>query len=370
MALVGLDWASLLFGHIFFQSIAPLLKPKGLSVISYLGQTFPHNFPPELFIIWRKAAWATHLPDPFSSEPEWCLSYHLAISPNRPLFLFGNNGNCLFLAEEQMQFGPLLTPLEASWMYARPLMGSDPITLFLSSIEEIRDYYASQNKALPTIIFGGMWPHQPLSNELLLNAGHIFQFYLHSSGRQCAASLEGGVDGFLSRRSSNFRLKLKKSRRLAKEAGVTFERISPRPKQVSAVYERMLKVEAKSWKGAEDSGLLHQESQAFYLHLLTELSYNKVARVIFAKHEDQDIGFIFGGISNSIYRGQQFSYDLDWKKYSIGNIMQYETIVWLTEDQVGRYDMGPISGPRMEYKAHWTELVFPIQSWLLEPIKK
>ena len=337
-------------------------------MISYIGQTFSKSFPPELLPIWRKAAWMTHLPDPFSSEPEWCLSYQYSVSPHRPLFLFANSANCFFLAEEPLENTVLLTPLESSWMYARPLLGSDPITLFLAGIEQINEYYAAKGQSLPTIILGGIWPHQPLSNEILVNAGHIFKFYLQQSGRQCAASLEGGVDGFLSRRSSNFRLKLKKARRLASESGITFERLIPEIATVSTIYERMLQVETKSWKGAENSGLIFPESLKFYLTLLTELSYNKRARVIFAQCNGQDIGFIFGGISNAIYRGQQFSYDMDWKKYSIGNILQYEQITWLCEENIGRYDMGPITGPRMEYKRHWTELVFPIQSWILEPI--
>ena len=89
------------------------------------------------------------------------------------------------------------------------------------------------------------------------------------------------------------------------------------------------------------------------------------ARVIFARHEEKDIGFIFGGVARGIYRGQQFSYDTDWSRNSIGNTLQYEQITWLCEENILRYDMGPITGPRMEYKQHWTELVFPLESWIL-----
>ncbi|MBQ7584693.1 MAG: GNAT family N-acetyltransferase, partial [Desulfovibrionaceae bacterium] len=108
-------------------------------------------------------------------------------------------------------------------------------------------------------------------------------------------------------------------------------------------------------------------STTFYRQLLAAFAALNHARVIFARDEDQDIGFIFGGLSNNIYRGQQFSFSEAYKKYSIGNILQYEKIAWLCEDKIGRYDMGPISGPKMEYKAHWTELVFPLQSWILYP---
>ncbi|MBO4368549.1 MAG: GNAT family N-acetyltransferase, partial [Desulfovibrio sp.] len=67
-----------------------------------------------------------------------------------------------------------------------------------------------------------------------------------------------------------------------------------------------------------------------------------------------------------IYRGQQFSYNQAWHRYSIGNTLQFEQIRWLTEEKIVRYDMGPITGPRMGYKEHWTERTFPLESWILK----
>ena len=46
--------------------------------------------------------------------------------------------------------------------------------------------------------------------------------------------------------------------------------------------------------------------------------------------------------------------------------MQVETIRWLCEEGVQRYDMGPVDGPKMGYKTHWTEKAFPIRTWLIE----
>lgn len=92
-----------------------------------------------------------------------------------------------------------------------------------------------------------------------------------------------------------------------------------------------------------------------------------MARIMFARHEDRDIGFIFGGRTGAFYRGQQFSYNHAWKHWSIGNLLQVEQVRWLCEEGVERYDMGPLDADAMRYKEHWTERRLPIQTWLLVP---
>ena len=136
--------------------------------------------------------------------------------------------------------------------------------------------------------------------------------------------------------------------------------------EAARTYERMLVVELASWKGIGRCGMAEQPSKQFYDIMLRRLSASRNARVIFARHEDQDIGFIFGGKAGNIYRGQQFSYAEDWKSFSIGNLMQMEQIGCLCEEDARRYDMGPLDDSRMAYKAHWTEQKMPFQTWCLE----
>ena len=127
----------------------------------------------------------------------------------------------------------------------------------------------------------------------------------------------------------------------------------------------MLKVELASWKGIEDCGMTEPVSKAFYDALLKRLVVSEDARIIFAMHEGNDIGFIFGSMAAKIYRGQQFSFDEGWSHASIGNVLQAEQIKWLCEEGAVRYDMGPRFGPGMEYKKHWVERLYHIQTWFL-----
>ena len=106
-------------------------------------------------------------------------------------------------------------------------------------------------------------------------------------------------------------------------------------------------------------------TSSFYDAMLRRLAPAHGARVMFAVHEGRDVGFIFGGMAGDVYRGQQFSYDQEWKDAGIGNLLQMEQVAWLCEQGAVRYDMGPLTGPRMGYKAHWTEACLPIQTWLM-----
>jgi CelD/BcsL family acetyltransferase involved in cellulose biosynthesis len=155
--------------------------------------------------------------------------------------------------------------------------------------------------------------------------------------------------------------------RRALSHGVTLERVSPTSDQgVDDVYSRMIAVELASWKGIEQCGMAEPGPKKFYEVMMKYLAATGDARIIFAKHGGKDIGFIFGGLTGGIYRGQQFSYDEEWQSSSIGNILQMEQVDWSCEEGLTRYDMGPLEGPRMSYKTHWTERKHSIETWVLD----
>lgn len=314
---------------------------------------------------WRRAALSSNQAEPFCCSPAWQLSFHEAFAPDRCIFVQSCANSVLAFAE--MAPSPdrvILTPVEASWLFGNPLLGKDAVNMLDEAMGYFARIYAPH---FPRIVISGIRPDGVLAGRLFRTFGSRFAFYLYGESVQCSASLAGGVDGFLSRRSANHRHKLAKASRRAGELGLSFERLAPSSaKEASAVYERMIAVELASWKGIGRCGMAESPAREFYDAMLQRLAETRESRIIFARHENRDIGFIFGGMAGNIYRGQQFSYDEAWKIFSIGNLMQLETIAWLCEDGVKRYDMGPLSGSRMEYKAHWTERTATIQTWILE----
>ncbi|MDR0826793.1 MAG: GNAT family N-acetyltransferase [Desulfovibrio sp.] len=320
---------------------------------------------PEQQRLWKRAAVGTNQADPFCCAPAWQLAFHEAFSPKRRLLVEGASNSVIAFAEKV--FSPdnvYLTPIEVHWLFGCPLLGRYAVELFTDALACLEKEY---RPFFPRILISGIRPGGILAARLLRTFGGEFRFFLQSRGVQCAASLAGGLDGFFSRRSANHRHKLKKQARRAAEAGVIFERVAPAsPGEAAAAYARILAVELTSWKGMGRCGMAEPPSRLFYDVLLRRLSATRAVRIIFAKYEDRDIGFIFGGLAKNIYRGQQFSYADEWKDFSIGNLMQVEKIRWLCEEGVRRYDMGPLSGPRMGYKSHWTEKEIRMQSWILE----
>ncbi len=313
---------------------------------------------------WQKAALGTNQADPFCCAPAWQLPFHEALLPERRLVFAEGSGSALILAETVQSPNEIyLTSPEVGWFFGCPLLGPHAVDLLVETLPLLVRAHAP---AFPRFIISGIRPGGELGKRLWQNMGKSFTFYLHSGSVQCSASLENGVDGFMARRSANHRAKLRKDARRAAAAGVYFERVNPaNAAEAEGCFKRMLAVEGQSWKGLGACGMTEAEPKAFYAAMLRRLADSKEGRVIFARHEGKDIGFIFGGLARNIYRGQQFSYIAEWKDFSIGNLLQLEKITWLCEEGVKRYDMGSITGPRMEYKSHWTEKRAPIESWLL-----
>jgi hypothetical protein len=327
-------------------------------------RNIPPHFIPEQFTVWRNAAISTDQADPFCCAPSWQLAFHDAFSPKRRLLIESSSDGLIAFAENVFSPGNVyMTSIEPHWFFGCPLLGEDSVDLLSEAIICFENFYAP---SFPKIMISGVRPGGAFAQRLVRTFGSSFDFYVHLKGMQCSASLLGGLDGYLSRRSANHRHKLQKAARRALEKGVSFERVSPAsPEEAATIYARMVNIELASWKGIGRCGMAEPPARQFYDFMLYRLVQSNDARVIFAQYEGRDIGFIFGGMAGKFYRGQQFSYADDWKKFSIGNLMQMEKIRWLCEEGAQRYDMGPLVGPRMAYKAHWTEIAIPIQTWVL-----
>jgi hypothetical protein len=325
------------------------------------GEVSQDNYWPD----WNVAASSSGQADPFCCSPAWQLSFHNSYAPNRRLFIRESSNNVVAFAEKIISGElVLLTPIESSWLFGNPLLGEHSVDLFSDMLADIEKYYSPVS---PRIIISGIRPYGSLYKKLKRRFADEFKFCRYSSGVQCSASLTGGVDGYLSKRSANFRRKTRKETRKALSHGVTLERVSPNSnRQVDETYSRMLSVELASWKGIGRCGMAEAGPKKFYEVMMKHLAITGDARVIFAKHGGKDIGFIFGGVAEGVYRGQQFSYDEEWQSASIGNVLQMEQVDWSCEEGLVRYDMGPLEGPKMSYKTHWTERKHNIETWILD----
>jgi len=315
--------------------------------------------------VWTQAVINTEQVDPFSSSPAWQLAFHEAFNPRRRLLIESTNDSIICFAENFFTPSKIyLTPVEPHWFFGCPLLGNDAVDLLAAVMPFLSEEYAPY---FPKILISGIPTESALPERLVRTFADRFTIRLHSVGLQCAASLEDDIDGFLSRRSAGFRKRLGQVVRRAADKGIYFERVIPRThEEAQAIYARLIAVEEASWKGLKSCGMTESPIKEFYAAMTRRMSQHGATRIIMARYNEEDIGYIFGGLIGNIYRGLQFSYDDQWRKYSIGNVMQYEQIRWLTEEGITRYDMGSVLGEAMSYKAKWTEVRIPFQCWIFE----
>lgn len=315
---------------------------------------------------WNRLALATPQPDPFCATTAWQLSWREAVDLDRPVVVRANSDGLVQFAVHQLDDAPVLGPIERQWLFGCNVLGPSGVDLLAQCLS---DPPVRVNSASCPIVVSGLDPRGPVLAAMKSQLAHMAMLQPLRREIQCAASLDGGLDGFLARRSANHRKKLRQALRRAAESGVAFERHAPASaEEARRIFRRMLAVERLSWKGIERCGMDQPWGRIFYGSMLRRLAMSASGRVMFATHAGQDIGYIFGGMAGDIYRGQQFSFDNDWRDMSIGNLLQYEQVAWLSEQGAARYDMGPLLGPLMAYKRHWTEIHLPIEAWLVRPV--
>lgn len=318
--------------------------------------------PPEFIDHWQNLVLATRQGDPFSCGPIWNMAYHATFKPEAPIFYATSSKCAIIFARRQTARGYDLLPIDDGWLFGQPLLGNQAPILLLDQLAEV----AAEANALPGEIWiSGISRPSLLARIIYETYEGFYDIYALCPWQNASASLINGVDGWLANRSANCRAKLHKASRKARDAGIEFERVTPDPANVSAIYGRMMAIEAHSWKGLNGMGITHSPEKEYYERMLEYLARRGEARIIFARFGDKDAGFIFGSLLGDIYRGQQFSYIQELAPFSIGNLMQYEKVKWLVESGIRRYDLGSATGPKMDYKKHWAEEFQDMATWII-----
>lgn len=288
--------------------------------------------------------------DRFCSSLDWLLPAHEAFIPDQPLVLVEDPGNGFVTLARgfNSRIGRYLQPLEASWCLACPFVGADVERLVAEFAASFREKYTDWD----LLYLSGIPINSPIYRAILKNFQATNRIGLGHKTRRYIGSLEGGWDAYLSRRKSKFRANMRRSMRRAEEEGITYEYVdSVLESETEELYERILEVEERSWKGMDGTGILDGGMNIFYRIMLPRLARRDGLRVVFARHEGRDIGYVFGGLFEDTYRGLQLSYDDEYSKYSPGNLVQYEMIERLCEEGLLSYDLGS----ELDYKARWAE---------------
>lgn len=156
--------------------------------------------------LWDAMAAKADVPDAQSCASAWQLS-GLAHSRRvgAPIVLRQSGNSQIAFAVTKTIRGHRLGPLEAHWYFGCPLIGPDALELLADVMRQLRDEL--QPEAIE-IVVSGLEPKGALAKQI---DARFTKVMTDKDDPQAAASLEGGIDGWLSRRSSNFRRNLKRA---------------------------------------------------------------------------------------------------------------------------------------------------------------
>ena len=293
--------------------------------------------------------------DRFCSRSEWILPYHAAFLPDRELHLHrgGRDGSSFvaLAAREHPQLGLYLESIENMWCFACPLVGADAVELLDRAVSVLE---GERGAPVPLVLSGieDLRTRESLLGRLVLALRDRYDLHAVDETRRFVASLEGGYEAWLGRRSRSFRKKLRSAERRAAGEGLCFEPVElASAAEARALYPRILAIESRSWKAAAGNGADTGSMRAFYEDMLPRVAARGGLRVLIATRNGEDVGYLHGAVTGSHFRGLQVSYDRRFESLSAGNLLQREAIARLCTEGVTHYDLGT----RSDYKRRWAE---------------
>ncbi len=284
--------------------------------------------------------------DVFCSRAHWILPAQRVYAPGAQPFIWRTETSYAVFMLVNVSPGVICAmPLEIGWGLACPLIGADPDRAVGALAAALSRASLKPNYVMITGLAegGGL--------SAALDARFGAQVLTHQS-ELCVrrvADLSGGVDGFLSRRSSKFRGELRRKSRQIERMGLTCDFVTTSP--VDHLMRRIVEVEKQSWKGLSDQGVDNGLPLEFYQSVVTSLIERNAFRGLFVQLDGQDIAFAFGGVEGLTFRGLQLSFRHEHRSMAPGNYAQLQLIKWLSSQGVARYDLGM----DMPYKLRWAE---------------
>ncbi len=290
--------------------------------------------------------------DHFCSSTGWILPARRAFHAEaQPLVLELDSGFAALMVVHTERLGRAAFPLEATWGMASPVIGRDPASAVRDTVAALTDLQDEWD----TLDLLGLRHKGAAMNELIRCYAGRRRLGQSPPTSRCAASLAGGYDGFLSRRSAKFRSNARRTLKRVHDAGVRFERLVPSGRSSAlTAFDRVVEVERRSWKGRAGHGIDRGRMNTFYRDMFPRLARRGSLRAGFLTRDGKDLAFICGGVHDGAYRGLQVSFDdEDGRELALGNAAQLHLIRSLCDEGVQTYDLGQ----DMPYKRKWGESV-------------
>lgn len=235
-------------------------------------------------------------------------------------------------------------PFESAWMFACPLVGEP-----LAALQLLAAVVGEHAKELRAILLGGL----PKGGELhaMLSGATSGGGYAEQEGTEsCIIDLgAGGLDGWLARRTRNFRRSVSRASLPTSVEVVDGQGVSPEES-----FERILRVQERSYKARDGDDIFTIPMyRDFYSSLLRDLHASGELRLSFAVRNGEDLAYHFGFTRGVHYRGFQMSFVEEARPLGLGTALQMLHLHRAEEEGVTRYDLGMLA----PYKERWCDRI-------------
>lgn len=292
--------------------------------------------------------------DHFCSSSAWVLPAHRHLMPERePWSWRGEHGDLLLARGRHERGFVYVQALEAAWGFASCVVGED----LAHAAREAGGQLAHRSDEWDIALITGLGANSVALRDLARALAPHTKLRLSEPTLRHHASLIGGFDAYLGRRSANFRASLKKAQKKAERVGITFEPWQAASEAAAtSAYERILAIEAHSWKGLEGSGLISPPMREHYRELALRLGRRGNAGAsalwgVWARQGERDVGFIFAARFADTLRALQCSFDERQREVGLGNLLQAELIQAGCAAHLALYDLGS----EVPYKERFAE---------------
>ena len=296
--------------------------------------------------------------DHFCSSSAWALPAQRVFCPEAEPWIANSSAGVIALMAMPMGDGRVeCMPLESGWGLAAPFAGREPEGL----AEQLFRMWAESPIQIDAVHLSGLRYRGLWMDAVAMRFHATHQLGVWGGCDRRIAQLNGGVEGYLSRRSPKFRANLRRAVRKGERAGLGYEYVTDGDPE--AIYARIQSVEGQCWKSAEGAGIDDGLTRDFYFEIIARLVQRGAFRALFVQHEGADIAYVFGGLWRTLYRGLQLSHRVDAARFSPGNLAQWALIRRLIDEGITVYDLGT----EMPYKQRWAEASFRTVSFSLFP---
>ncbi|MFV0525329.1 MAG: GNAT family N-acetyltransferase [Acidimicrobiales bacterium] len=295
--------------------------------------------------------------DRWCSGPDWVLPVRSGFDPHSEPLVWqvetGDGPGFGLCRRFELDDGRwVVAGLEPMWGFAAPLVGMD-VTSVAASLPEIL-----ADSPWDVVVLPGL--PEPVHQASYLprvvgGVAPLGQVGVTEGMTRRVADVSDGFDPWLRRRSARFARNLRRIERRAAGAGLTIEDIAADadgPDGAERVFERILAVERRSWKGVDDQGLTGAGMEPTYRAMMVRLAVEGRLRVAVARHGGDDVGYIIGGVRSRVYRGLQLGYVEPARPWSVGHLLQLHQLrVAGADPTIDDYDLGM----DIAYKEPWSD---------------